>query len=32
MKTFEEVPVVIFADHTRVIKYVDKPFFWGQMV
>ena len=26
---FEEVPVVIFGDHTRVIKYVDKPFFLG---
>ena len=26
---FEEVPVIIFGDHTRVIKYVDKPFFLG---
>lgn len=26
---FEEVPAVIFGDHTRVIKYVDKPFFLG---
>lgn len=26
---FEEVPVVIFGDHTRVIKYVDEPFFLG---
>lgn len=26
---FTEVPVVIFGDHTRVIKYVDKPFFLG---
>lgn len=26
---FEEIPVVIFGDHTRVIKYVDKPFFLG---
>lgn len=24
---FEEIPVVIFRDHTRVIKYVDEPFF-----
>lgn len=29
---FEEVPVVIFGDHTRVIKYVDEPFFLGRMV
>lgn len=26
---FENVPVVIFGDHTRVIKYIDKPFFLG---
>ena len=26
---FEEVPVVIFGDHTRVVKYVDAPFFLG---
>ena len=26
---FKEVPVVIFGDHTRVIKYVDEPFFLG---
>ena len=26
---FKEVPVIIFGDHTRVIKYVDKPFFLG---
>ena len=26
---FDEVPVVIFGDHTRVIKYVDEPFFLG---
>lgn len=26
---FEDVPVVIFGDHTRVIKYIDKPFFLG---
>ena len=26
---FENVPAVIFGDHTRVIKYVDKPFFLG---
>ena len=26
---FEEIPVIIFGDHTRVIKYVDKPFFLG---
>ena len=25
----EDVPVIIFGDHTRVIKYVDKPFFLG---
>lgn len=25
----EEVPAIIFGDHTRVIKYVDKPFFLG---
>ena len=26
---FEEVPVIIFGDHTRAIKYVDVPFFLG---
>ena len=26
---FEKVPAIIFGDHTRVIKYVDKPFFLG---
>lgn len=26
---FEDVPVIIFGDHTRVVKYVDKPFFLG---
>lgn len=26
---FAEVPVIIFGDHTRVIKYVDEPFFLG---
>ena len=26
---FEEVPVVIFGDHTRIVKYVDEPFFLG---
>ena len=25
----EEVPAIIFGDHTRVIKYVDEPFFLG---
>ena len=26
---YTELPVIIFGDHTRVIKYVDKPFFLG---
>lgn len=26
---FEDVPAIIFGDHTRVVKYVDKPFFIG---
>ena len=26
---FSDVPVIIFGDHTRIIKYVDKPFFLG---
>ncbi len=26
---FEKVPAIIFGDHARVIKYVDKPFFLG---
>ena len=26
---FSDVPVLIFGDHTRVIKYVDTPFFLG---
>ena len=25
----EDVPTIIFGDHTRIIKYVDKPFFLG---
>lgn len=25
----EEVPAIIFGDHTRVIKYIDQPFFLG---
>ena len=26
---FDEVPSIIFGDHTRVIKYVDEPFYIG---
>lgn len=26
---FKDVPVIIFGDHTRVIKYVEEPFFLG---
>ena len=26
---FEDVPAVIFGDHTRVIKYIEEPFFLG---
>ena len=26
---FAEVPAIIFGDHTRIIKYVDRPFFLG---
>ena len=26
---FYDVPAIIFGDHTRIIKYVDKPFFLG---
>ena len=26
---FEDVPAIIFGDHTRIIKYVDKPCFLG---
>ena len=26
---FKDVPAIIFGDHTRIIKYVDKPFFLG---
>lgn len=26
---FENVPAIIFGDHTRIVKYVDKPFFLG---
>ncbi len=26
---FNEVPAVIFGDHTRIVKYVDEPFFLG---
>lgn len=26
---FSDVPVIIFGDHTRVVKYVDQPFFLG---
>ena len=25
---FSDVPAIIFGDHTRVIKYVDTPFFF----
>lgn len=26
---FEDVPAIIFGDHTRIIKYIDEPFFLG---
>ena len=26
---FDDVPALIFGDHTRVIKYIDEPFFLG---
>jgi len=26
---FKDVPAIIFGDHTRIIKYIDKPFFIG---
>ena len=26
---YKNVPVIIFGDHTRIIKYIDKPFFLG---
>ncbi len=26
---FENVPAIIFGDHTRIVKYVDQPFFLG---
>jgi type I restriction enzyme S subunit len=26
---FADVPAIVFGDHTRIIKYVDKPFFLG---
>lgn len=26
---FDDLPVIIFGDHTRVIKYIDEPFFLG---
>ena len=26
---YEDVPAIVFGDHTRIIKYVDKPFFLG---
>ena len=26
---YTDVPAIIFGDHTRVVKYVDKPFFLG---
>lgn len=26
---FTDVPVIIFGDHTRVVKYIDMPFFLG---
>jgi len=28
-KIYENVPVIIFGDHTRIIKYVDEPFYIG---
>ena len=26
---FTDVPAIIFGDHTRIVKYVDTPFFLG---
>lgn len=26
---YEDIPAIVFGDHTRVIKYIDKPFFLG---
>lgn len=26
---FKDVPAIVFGDHTRVVKYIDKPFFLG---
>ncbi|MBQ6442099.1 MAG: restriction endonuclease subunit S [Lachnospiraceae bacterium] len=26
---FEDVPAIIFGDHTRIVKYVDRPFYLG---
>ena len=26
---FTDVPAIVFGDHTRVVKYIDKPFFLG---
>jgi len=26
---YEDVPAIIFGDHTRILKYVDRPFFLG---
>lgn len=26
---FENVPAIVFGDHTRIVKYVDQPFFLG---
>jgi len=26
---FKDVPAIIFGDHTRILKYVDEPFFIG---
>ena len=26
---YEDVPAIIFGDHTRIIKYVDRPCFLG---
>lgn len=26
---FKNVPAIVFGDHTRIVKYVDKPFFLG---
>lgn len=26
---FDDVPAIVFGDHTRIVKYVDEPFFLG---